>query len=288
MEFFLLQTLNGLTFSAVLFLITIGFSIIFGLMRIINLSHATLYTLGGSIGITVVQYTGSFILAIICGGLSMAVLGMAMERFLLNRLHGKELEQVLLTLGLMFIIEDIILIGWGGYPLRTPAPALFSGSSSFVGITFPTYRLMVIVLGVVAAIAMWFLLERTKFGAIIRAGADREEMTQAIGININRIFLLTFGLGALLVGVAGVIAAPLIAIQTGTSMEYLTLAIVVMTVGGMGSLPGVIVGSLFVGIVDSFGRALFPSLAYFTLFVPMVLVLIIRPQGLLGRSDSQF
>jgi len=251
-------------------------------MRIVNLSHAAVFVLGAHIGIEVIKQTNSFVLGLLCGSVAMGLLGMVIERLFINRLYGKQLEQVLLTMGLMFIIDDITLFFWG-QPIRTPSPALFSGTMTIFGVMFPVYRMFLIGVGIIAAIVTWLILERTKVGAITRAGADNAEMVQAMGINIKKIFFLTFTFGAFLVGLAGVFASPIITMQTGMSMQFLTLAIVVIAVGGMGSLPGVIIGSLFVGIVDSFGRALFPGLSYFTLFVPMVIVLMIRPQGLLGR-----
>jgi len=283
MRFAVLQTLNGLSLSAVLFLISIGFNIIIGLMRIINLSHATLFVLAAHIGVEVLGRTGSFLAAIVAGGLSAALIGVIIERFLIVRMYGRRFEQVLMTMGIMFIVDDITLMIWGGYAVRTPAPAILSGPITILGVIYPLYRFAMIGFGVIAAVLMWLLIDRTKFGAYIRAGADNSEMIQAMGINVRKVFLLSFGLGALLVGLAGVLSSPLYALQPGMSMNFLSLAIVVITIGGIGSLPGVMVGSLFVGLIDSFGKAFFPELSYFTMFVPMVLVLVIRPQGLLGR-----
>jgi len=273
-----------MSLSAILFIISVGFSIIIGLMRIVNLSHAAVFVLGAHIGIEVIKRTGNFPLGLLCGSILMGILGMVMERVFISRLYGKQLEQVLLTMGLMFIVDDLTLIFWGGYPVRIPEPSMLGGTLYFLGVVFPVYRLFLIGVGIFAGVVLWFILERSKVGAITRAGADNEEMVQAMGINIKRVFFLTFTFGAFLVGLAGVVASPIITMQTGMSMQFLTLAVVVITVGGMGSLPGVVLGSLFVGIVDSFGRALFPTLSYFTLFVPMVIVLMIRPRGLLGRS----
>jgi branched-chain amino acid transport system permease protein len=283
-SFWLIQLLNGLSFSALLFMISIGFSMVFGLMNVINLSHATLYIAGCFIGIEVQKATGSFILAIIAGAIGAAIIGFLQEKFLLRRFHGKELNLVLLTTGIMMVLEDIMLAIWGGAAVRGKAPAIFSGPVDIFGSSFPSYRLFVIALGVVIAILMWFLIERTKVGATIRAGADNEEMAKAIGINIKWIFLATFTGAAVLAGAGGVLGGPILAVQPGYSMEVLTLALVVCTVGGMGTVQGVIFGSLFVGLVDSFGRALFPSLSYFTLFMPMAIILVLRPQGLFGRS----
>ena len=285
MQFMILYTLNGLSFSAILFMISIGFSIIIGLMRVVNLSQGAVFVLAAHIGVTIFEKTGSFTIAIICGGLSAAILGAFIEHFLIGQLYGKRFEQVLMTMGIMFIIDDLTLYAWGGYSLQNHPPSMLSGPVSVLGVTFPSYRLVMIFVGIIAAIGMWFLTERTKFGAIVRAGADNSEMTQAMGINVKRVFLLTFSFGALLVGVAGVLASPMFALQPGMSMQFLSLAIVVITVGGMGSLPGVVVGSLFVGLLDSFGKVLFPNFASFTLFVPMALVLVIKPSGLLGRHN---
>lgn len=287
MNFILVSTINGLSFSALLFLISIGFSLIFGLMRIINISHASLYLLGAYVGVSVSGHSGSFFLGIVAGSFAAAIVGFLQERFLLRKLHGKDLDQVLITVGLMFILDDIMLLIFGGYPLRGEAPVFLRDAVSFFGVTFPSYRLAMIVVGIISALIVWFLIDRTKFGATIRAGADNEEIANAIGININKVFIATFTLGSLLAGFGGMIGAPMLAVQSGVSLEILTLALVVVTVGGAGTVAGVAVGSLFVGLVDSFGRALFPSLSYFTMFLPMVLILVFRPQGLLGRSQNK-
>jgi len=189
-----------------------------------------------------------------------------------------------MTTGIMMVFEDIILAVFDGLPVRLRPPGMFNYPVDFLGVRYPSYRLLVIGLGIVFAITLWIILEKTKIGAKIRAGADNEEIAKSLGINIKKIFLITFSCATLLAGVGGVIGLPKAAMQSGVAMELQMLALVVCMVGGLGSVKGVVFGSLFVGIVDTFGRALFPSISYFTLFMPMAIILVLRPQGLFGRA----
>ncbi|MDW7740072.1 MAG: branched-chain amino acid ABC transporter permease [Bacillota bacterium] len=284
MTFWVVQLLNGLAFSSLLFLLSVGFTLIFGLMRILKLTHGAFFALGGYVGLTVLQVTGNFYLAILAGGAAMTIIGLLQHKILLHRFHGIPLNQVLLTLGLWLIYDDIILVIWGGIPQRVPPPPLLEGAMSVFGTAFPKYRFALILLGVVVAIVVWLIIEKTKLGAVIRAGADNEEIARAMGINVNKVFIFAFGFGSFLAGIAGVLGAPLLGLEPATSSLILPLALVVVIVGGLGSLKGAMVGSLFVGLVDNFGRVLIPDFAYFTLFAPMALILIFRPQGMFGRK----
>jgi branched-chain amino acid transport system permease protein len=284
MSLFLQQLINGLAFASLLFLVSIGFSLIFGLMRIMNVAHGSFYVLGALVGSSVLGLTGNFLLAAVAGGLAGATLGVGLEKLLLSRFHGNEEKQVLLTLPLWFLLDDVWLWIWGAYPRTLPAPEGLRGPMTLLGATFPIYKLALMAVGVLVALGMWVLIERTKIGAIIRAGADNEEIARAMGINVDRTFIFAFALGTFLAGLAGVLGGPEMGVQLSLSQTILPLTLVVVIVGGLGTLKGAVAGSLFVGLVNTFGIALFPELSYFVLFVPMAVVLAIRPHGLFGRD----
>jgi branched-chain amino acid transport system permease protein len=281
---FWLQLLNGLTFAALLFLVSSGFTLIFGLMRIVNLAQGSLYLLGGYVGLSVVRATGSFWLALPAAAVAMGVLGLVVERGLLRTVRGRPMSEILLTVGLSFIAADLALAAWGGDPITLDVPGTLDGRTGLLGVTYPVYRLFVIALGIAIAAGLWFLLERTRIGAVVRAGVDDREMAEALGIDVKTVFTAVFGLGALLAGLAGVVGGAYLSLAPGADTQILTYALVVVVVGGLGSLRGAIIGALLVGLIYVFGQALLPNLAYFVLFAPMALVLIIRPQGLFGRA----
>ncbi|HZD91851.1 MAG TPA: branched-chain amino acid ABC transporter permease, partial [Pseudolabrys sp.] len=212
-----------------------------------------------------------------------AVFGMSIERFLLRQLPGQPLAQVLVTLGISFVVADFCLMVWGGDPISVATPAGLTGYIHEGPLVFPIYRLAVIVIAAVVAAALWVLLDRTRLGAMIRAGVDDPDMARVVGIRVSRLFTLVFGLGAGLAAFAGVIGAPILTVYPGLDQTMLPLALVVVILGGSGSLVGSMVGSLIIGVLYNFGQALLPQLAYFVLFLPMVLVLLLRPQGLFGR-----
>jgi branched-chain amino acid transport system permease protein len=280
---FALYTLNGVTFAALLFLLASGFTLIFGLMRITNMSHGGLYLVGGYVGLTVLGRTGSFLLALAVAGPVLALLGLAQERFLLRRIRNQPLPEVLVTLGLAFVLADLCLAIWGGDPQTIRPPGLLGQSVDLAGLTYPIFRLVMLLVGIVTAVGLWYLQDRTLLGAIIRAGVDDRDMVEAMGIDIKRIFNLVFALGALLAGLAGVFGGSFLALYPGADSEILLQAVVVVILGGPGSLLGAVVGSLLVGLIHDFAVALTPDLLYFTLFAPMVMVLAWRPYGLLGR-----
>lgn len=286
MSFWIIQTLNGLSFSMMLFLVASGFTLIFGLMKIINIAHGSFYLLGAYIGLTVLKATGNFLLATLASSIGVVLVGIIMQRFFLRRFHMKELQQVLLTFGFVFIIADLCLWIWGGNPQALPKPSLLKGSIWIGRIVFPTYRLFVISIGIAVAIGLWIFQEKTKFGAIVRAGVDDEEMLRGTGINIQVVFVGVFALGALLAGIGGMIGGPFVGVFPGVDLSMLLLALVVVIIGGIGSLKGAFLGSLFVGLVDNFGKALFPELSLFTLFAPMAIVLAIKPTGIFGRKEE--
>jgi branched-chain amino acid transport system permease protein len=283
-EEFQLQLLNGVTFGALLFLVASGFTLIFGLMRIVNLAQGSLYLLGGYVGLSTVRATGSFWLALLAGAAAVAVAGFIVERGLLRAVRGKPNAEILLTVGLSFVVADLALATWGGDPVTLEAPPGLDSSTGIFGITYPVFRLAVLVLGAVVAIGLWYLLERTRVGAMVRAGVDDRETADALGINVSAVFTGVFVLGALLAGLAGVVGGAYLSLFPGADAEILTYSLVVVVLGGLGSLRGAIAGSLLVALIYTFGQSLVPDLAYFVLFAPMALILIFRPQGLFGRA----
>ncbi len=284
MEFWIVQSLNGISFGMLLFLLASGLSLVFGLMRVINLAHGSFYLLGAYLGFTLIEHTGSFLVALVVAPLCIAVVGLLVYRLILHRFQKAELAQVLLTFGLLFIFADLTLWNWGGYSYVLPKPAFLSMSLTIGSIVFPTYRLFVISIGVVMALGFWLVLERTTLGSMIRAGVDDEEMVQGLGINTDRLFTAVFALGAFLAALSGVIGGPIVGAYPGADFEVLLLALVVVLIGGLGSVRGAFVGSLVVGLIDTFGRALAPELAMFTIFAPMAAILTLRPHGLFGRA----
>jgi branched-chain amino acid transport system permease protein len=284
MKFFLIQTLNGLSFGMLLFLMSAGLSLIFGLMRVLNLAQCSYYLLGAYIGFTVIKITNNFLIGIIGAIVVVAIVGMFMQRFFLNRFYKNERGQVLLTFGFLFIISDLVLWIWGGTPQSLPTPSLFEESYRFGGIVFPSYRILVIGVGFIVAFCMWFFLEKTSLGAIIRAGVDDEEMARGAGVNVPFLFTAVFILGAVLAGFGGVMGGPFIGVYSGMDFEILIYSFVVVIIGGLGSLKGAFMGSLIVGLLDNFGKVLFPEMSLFTIFAPMAIILAVRPRGLFGKG----
>jgi len=283
-DFWILQTFNGLSYGALLFLLASGLSLIFGVMRVVNMAHGSYFLLGGYIGLTVVLRTRSFVMAMVAGTVAIALVGIGMERLFLRRLRGQELGQVLMTVGFSLIFQDLALLIWGGDPYNLPVPAALGGALRLGGMVFPIYRIFIMGVAVAVGLGLWLLLDRTRMGAMIRAAVDDGEMAEGVGINVPRISLVVFGLGAALAALGGVVGAGFLGVYPGADSEVLPYAFVVVIVGGLGSLPGAMVGSLVVGLLDNFGKALFPELAYFTLFAPMAVILALRPTGLFGRA----
>ncbi|MGH7776979.1 MAG: branched-chain amino acid ABC transporter permease [Candidatus Dormibacterales bacterium] len=286
MQGLLEQTLNGVTFAGLLFLLGSGFTLIFGLMRVVNLAHGATYLLGGYVGYTAALVTHSWVAALIAGALSMALFGIVLERGLLKHIEGLPFPQLLLTLGIAFIVGDMSLAIWGGDPLSVQMPGALNASSHLGPITYPNSRLFILGVAIVVAIVLYWLIGRTRTGAVIRAGVDDREMVSALGININRTFTAVFVLGTLLAGLAGVLGASVLTLYPGADSDVLIFALVVVIVGGMGTLRGAVAGSLVVGLLENYGQAYFPDLAYFSLFAPMVVILLVRPQGLFGRKAA--
>jgi len=277
--------LNGIAFGMLLFLLAAGLVLMLGVMNIINLAHGSFFMLAGFIGVAVGVKTGNFALGILAGVGAIGFLGLVMERFFLRRLPGKS-EQVLFTLGCVYIIWDLARAVWGSSPRFLSAPSILSGSVAIGDYQFPVYRLAVILFGSIIAIGLWVFVERTRLGAIIRAGADDKEMVAGIGIDIKRVFTAVFTLAAMLAGLAGVIAAPILTADLDMDWLILTLALVVMVVGGLRTIQGALVGGLLIGLVDSLGRFFFPELSMFLIFGVMALILAFRPYGIVRSHEK--
>ncbi len=280
----LLQTLNALSFSALLFIVASGFTLIFGLLRVVNLAHGSLYLVGGYAGMTVTVATGSFLLGLLAGTALIAFMGYALDHWLLERVKGLELEQVLLTLGVAMVLNDQALVLWGGDARTIPVPDMLRGAFNLGPVFYPKYRLVVIGSGILIFVLLWFVYHRTKLGALIRAGVDDQEMVRAMGIPIRKLFVLTFMLGSALAGIAGTLGGAFLTLYPGADVEILVFALAIVIIGGQGSLLGAAVGSLLVGFLANFGQIWVPELSYFIIFGPMAILLAFRPLGLFGKA----
>ncbi|TMC46879.1 MAG: branched-chain amino acid ABC transporter permease [Chloroflexi bacterium] len=278
------QALNGLSFGALLFILASGLSLVFGMMDVVNLAHGAFYMLGAYVALSVVQATGSFWLALLVAPFALGLLGFVLEPLLLRRLRGRHLDQVLLTIGVSLVIVDVIGQVWGREVRSLSAPAGLDGSVTLIGGVYPVYRLFVMAFGVALAAAMGIVYRRTRIGMLIRAGVQDAEMLGALGVDTNRLFASTFAAGAALAGLAGVIAAPVFGVQPGMDTDPgLLYSLVVVVVGGLGTLSGAVAGSVLVGPADTFGKVLFQDVALAVIFAIVALVLLLRPTGLLGR-----
>lgn len=277
--------LNGLTYAGLLFLVSSGFTVMFGLMRVLNLAHGGFYLWGAYLGLATLVATGSYPLALLAAGAGIAVLGFVTELSLFRRVRGQPIPEVLLTLGLAFALGDLALATFGGDPQRIPAPGFLSGSLELFGMTFPRYRTGLFVLAVLVFVALRLTLVGTRLGALIRAGVDDSEMLEALGTNIHRLSTVVFVASAALVGVSGVLGGAFIGVHPGADIQILVLAVVVVVLGGLGSLEGAAVGSVVVGLLLSFATVFVPALLYFVVFGPVIVFLFWRPQGLMGASQ---
>jgi branched-chain amino acid transport system permease protein len=271
-----------------LFLLSSGFSLIFGLMRLANLTHGAFFMLGTYFAATAMRsYEGLNIWVTAIGaGVAVGAIGGLFERLVLTRQKANPLGQVLVTLGMSFIISDACLVLWGGDSIPVPTPQNLQAPTRLFGLVFPTYRLVLVGCAVAAAIILYFLLERTRLGAMIRAGVDDGQMARAVGIPVSNLFTIIFCLGAGIAGAGGVLGGPVLSAYPGLDADMLPLALIVVILGGIGSLLGAFVGSFIIGFIYTFGTALFPELAYIILFLPMIFVIAFRPQGLFGRVGA--
>jgi branched-subunit amino acid ABC-type transport system permease component len=286
---FLLQLFNGLVFSMLLFVLAAGLSLIFGLMDVVNLSHGAFYLLGGYIGLTMVRQFDNFWLALVAAPLVVGALGLVIEYLFLRRLYGRHrhLDQVLLTFGLALIAADLIRWRWGAYVESVKGPPQLTGQVMMFGLELPLYRMSLIGFGLLIALGLWLLIGRTRLGAIVRAGVSDAQMVSGLGIDIQLVFAGVFALGTALAALAGVLGAPVLNLYPGLDLEILILALVVVVVGGLGTLKGAFFGSLLIGMANTFGKALLPQFSLFLIFAVMAAVLLLRPAGLFGVKGSE-
>ncbi len=283
MTFYLQNTLGGLAYGGLLFMIAAGLTLIFGLMRVVNIAQTSFYLVGAYVGLSLIARGTNFWLSAAVAGVAVAALGFAVYRLFLHRYHKQELTTVLLTIGLSLVLQDLALATWGGNPRSVPPPAMLAHSVTLGAVVFPSYWLALIVISFLTAAGLWLFQRYTMLGAVIRAGVDDGEMLRGLGVDVDRSFYFVFLLGAFLAGVGGLLGGPITGAYPGLDGELLPLAFAVVIVGGMGSLTGAFAGSLVVGLVNTFGKALLPQLSYFTIFAPVAVIMALRPQGLFGR-----
>lgn len=276
--------LNGLTNGARLFLIASGLTLAFSLLRVVNLAHGVFYLVGGYVGFSVFALTSNWIAALFASAASIAVLALLVKRGLLDRFPGEALPQTLLTLALQIVLADLSLVIWGGEPLSIGIPQAFKFRISILGLRYPAFRLFVFGLAIVIGVALWLLLTQTNLGAAIRAGVDDRETASALGININYIFFVTFGTAGFLAGFAGCLGGTYLSLGPGIANSALLFSLVVIIIGGLGSLAGAGIGSLIIGLILAFARIYVPQFSNMFVFLPMLITLAIRPEGILGEA----
>ena len=283
-RFWLLQAFNGVSYGALLFLVGSGLSLIFGVMRIVNLAHGSYFLLGSYVALSVIWTTGSWLLSIPAAAVAIGLLGLVMERVFLRPLGFDPLRQVLLTVGFALLFQQGALDIWGGDSLDINPPAALTRSIVIGGFYLPLYRVFMIGIAAAIGLILWLGMEKTRIGAAVRATVDDAEMARGVGIDTSRVSMFIFALGALLAALGGVIGGAFLGVYPGLDFQILPVAFAVVIIGGMGSLGGAAIGALIVGLADNFGKALFPEVSYFTLYAPMVLLLAVKPTGLFGRE----
>jgi branched-chain amino acid transport system permease protein len=282
---FFTTALNGLTVAALYFLVASGFTLVFGLMRNVNLAHGSLYLLGGYIGYSAGEASGSWVIAVAAGFAAVALAGLLLQVLIFRHMEGQDLRQTLVTIGLSIVLADLMLWIWGGQTYQFDPPEWLSGSMPMVFIhRYPTFRIAVLLSSITIGAALWLFLNGTRVGMMIRAGVDDREILSASGVNVHLVFAITFAIGAGLAGLAGVIGGTTLSISPGEDMRYLLASLVVVIVGGMGSIVGAAIGALLIGVTEQFGLAYASTYGIVFTFVIMVLVLAFRPRGIMGKS----
>jgi len=284
---YLVTMLNGLTLASLYFIVASGFTLVFGLMRNVNLAHGSLYLLGGYIGFTIAEQTGWWLLAVAGGFLAAAVAGLLIQVLLLRHMQGQELRQTMVTIGLSIVIADILLWIFTGQVHQMEAPEWLQGPIRDIPVirAYSAYRLSLLGFGIAIGVFLWWLLNRTKVGAMIRAGVDDRAMLSAAGVNVNLVFAVTFMLGAGLAGFGGVIGAVELSMVPGEDTRLLLASLIVVIVGGMGSVVGAAIGAVILGLAETYGLAYAPTYSVVFTFVILILVLAFRPRGIMGRSS---
>jgi branched-chain amino acid transport system permease protein len=284
MTLFISSTLNGITLGAMLFMLASGFTLIYGLMRLLNLSHGAVFLWGGYISVTLAAVTGNYLVGLLAAAVVVTVGGLGVERLLIRRVQGEILGEVLLTVAIGLILADLALVLWGGHPRNVPMPESLRGSLPVLGSRVPWFRVVVVISAISVMIGFWYAWSRTKVGAMIRACVDDREMVQAVGINTQRVYQGVWAVGLFLTAVAGAFGAVLMSMFPGLDFQVLVLALIVVVIGGLGNVWGAAIGSLVVGLSWTYSTVYVPDLLYFILFLPMLIVLVFRPQGLLGAT----
>jgi branched-chain amino acid transport system permease protein len=283
-DFLVVQGLNGVAYGLLIFLLAAGLSLVFGMMHVVNLAHGSFFMLGAYLGYSVLRASDNFWLAVVVAPILVGALGVVIEMLLLRRLYGRPLlDQVVLTFGLAYVVGDFIRGVWGATALVLPAPTGLNGVLPVLGTKYPIYRLFVIALGVLIAIGLWLVEHRTRVGAIIRAGVADREMVAGLGVNVGKLFTGVFGFGAALAAFGGVVAGPIVSLYLGLDGRVLLTGLIVVVVGGLGTLTGAFWGGLLIGVAVTFLTAIVPQLALILTFLVMVAVLLVRPNGLFGR-----
>lgn len=296
-KIFLNALFNGITLGGLYFLVASGFTLIFGLMRNVNMAHGSLYLLGGYIGFFVADGTGYWLLAFPVAFVVVAIFGILLQIFVFQKMEGQDLRQTLVTIGISIVMADLMLWGWGGDFFNISPPSWLSGpletffvtgvkrsSGDLIYLKYPIVRIVIFAASVAIGVGMWVLLNKTRIGMLIRAGVDDRDMLSATGARIQIVFIGVFAFGAGLAGVAGVVGGTFQSIAPGEDIRFLLASLVVVIVGGMGSIPGAAVGALLIGLAEQFGSVYFPTYAVVLTFLIMVIVLAFRPQGLMGRT----
>ena len=277
--------LNGLTLASLYFLVASGFTLVFGLMRNVNLAHGSLYLLGAYVGWMVGEASGSWVLAVVAGFVAAAAVGLLLQVLVFRFMQGQDLRQTLVTIGISIVLADLMLWTWGAEIYTFDPPSWIYGSTVLPLVNkFPTYRLMVFLAAVVIGVGLWLLLARTRIGMMIRAGVDDRAMLAASGVNVQLVFALTFAIGAGLAGLAGVVGGTALSISPGEDTRYLLASLVVVIVGGMGSVVGAAIGAVLIGLAEQFGLAYAPTYSVVFTFVIMVIALAFKPRGLMGKA----
>jgi branched-chain amino acid transport system permease protein len=299
MSLLLEQLLNGVQLGVMLFLLAAGLTLVFGIMGVINLAHGSLYMIGAFAAAWVAAQTGSALLALLAGLVAAAITGMVMEYVVLRRLYARDhLDQVLATFGLILFFNQGMILLFGRQPLFVDIPPLLQGAVEIIpGVPYPAYRIAIIGVGLLVGLGLWFLLQKTRIGMLVRAGATHRDMVRALGVDIRLLYTMIFGLGALLAGLAGLMAGPIFSVQVGMGEQILIQTFVVVVIGGLGSVRGAVVGAMVVGLVDTLARAYLPAalravmqgadadalasgLASMSVYLLMAIVLLVRPRGL--------
>jgi len=277
--------LVGMSYGMILFLIASGLSLVLGVIGVLNLAHGSLYMLGAYVGLTLANQLGNFWLVALVSGLVVGLFGLLLERVFLSRLHRLMNEQMLLTLGFVYILANLLLWVWGPYAYSGTLPPYLNASVAIGRLTFPVYRFVLLFVGLLIAAALWWFQEKTRAGAMVRAGMDDKQMTMGLGINYGLVCSEVFFLGVFVAGFTGFIGTPLMGAQSEMGFPILLLAMVVVVVGGVGRVEGTLLGALIVGFIDSLGKTFFPEFALFTVYLIFVITILARPMGLLGRKQ---